>query len=76
MKIHAPTNSNHFIVIDVQCDCCGQSCKTKTGYEFITMRGKYAGKKLSAHICSKCVADRLFFVNFKKETWDIPQPNL
>ena len=75
MKVHAPTNNTHYTVIDVMCDCCGQSCKTEKGYEFMSLRGMWLAEKLTAHICRKCVDEKLNFIEFKKETWQNPYTN-
>lgn len=72
MKIHASTSNTHFVVIDIKCDCCGQSCKTEKGYEFMTLRGTWLDEKLTAHACRKCVAEKFTFIKFKKETWENP----
>ena len=72
MKIHESTHGRHFVVIDVKCDGCGDSCKTEKGYEFMILQLKTFGKKISGHLCMICVTNKLNWINFKTETWAPP----
>lgn len=60
---------------DVICDCCGKSCMTEYGAEYMTMSTRWgfmSNKDLetwSAQICEKCIDEKFGFVNFKKETY-------
>lgn len=61
------------VTTDIICDSCGNSCKTHTDFEYMELRANwgYASKKdmerWTAHICEKCVDEKLSFVKFKKE---------
>lgn len=58
---------------DIFCDICGKSCKTEYGFEYLecnTVWGFNSNKDMeswTAHICEKCVDEKLNFINFKKE---------
>lgn len=60
------------IVTEVICDCCGSSCKTNAGFEFLELKtvwGFMSNKDLEkweAHICEKCVDEKLNFIKFEK----------
>jgi len=61
-------------VIDIICDCCGQSCKTEYGIEYLKMQANWgygSDKKdftqWTAQICEKCADEKFDFVKFKKE---------
>jgi len=70
------------VVTDISCDCCGASCKVGEGtdydgnqvYSFEYMElsaswGYYSGKDMEswkAHLCEKCVDERLGFISFDK----------
>lgn len=71
-------------VVDVICDCCGNSCskqftdvegQTYNVPEYMTLSaywGYYSGKdltKYTAHVCEKCVDEKFSFVKFKKEDY-------
>lgn len=75
MKVYAPTTNTHFVIIDIKCDCCNQSCKIDGRYEFMTLRGTWLDEKLTAHVCRKCVDEKFTFIEFKKETWENPYTN-
>lgn len=61
------------VVTDIICDCCGQSCKTSVDYEYMTLEARWGYgtkkdmEKWTAHLCEKCVDEKLSFINFKKE---------
>ena len=60
------------VVTDVTCDCCGKSCNTEYGYEYMTLHAQWGfmtEKDLEhweAHLCEKCVDERLGFIKFNK----------
>lgn len=62
------------ITDDIICDICGKSCKTEYGFEYLdcnTTWGFESDKDMetwSAHICEKCVDEKLNFIKFKKES--------
>lgn len=58
-------------IVDVRCDSCGNSCrKGDYGYEYLTLKTNwgYASKKdletWEAHLCEKCVDEKLNFIKF------------
>ena len=59
-------------VVDIFCDCCGKSAQTGWGFECveITAHWGYMSKKDGqdwiAHICEKCVDEKLGFIKFIK----------
>jgi hypothetical protein len=75
MKVHAPTTDTYFVVVDVICDCCGYSCKTEKGFEFMNLNTRWDKTKITAHLCRKCVENKLSFIHFKRETWENPNTN-
>lgn len=56
---------------DILCDCCGKSCKTSLGFEYLDLKttwgydSKKDSQEWSAQICEKCVDEKLGFINFK-----------
>ncbi len=69
------------VVVDVICDSCGQSCKVPEGnvmaghMEYMKLEANWgfdSGKDLEkwvAHICEKCVDEKLNFVKFLKSNY-------
>jgi len=61
------------IVEDIICDCCGKSCKTDYGFEYMTMLAKWGFgsnkdmERWGAHICERCVDEKFSNINFTKE---------
>lgn len=61
-------------IVDVICDSCGASCNTEYGAEFMSLSanwGFFSNKDLEkweAHICEKCVDEKLTFIKFDKRT--------
>ena len=57
---------------DIICDICGKSCKSFTDFEYLELTATWGfesnkdGEKWDAHICEKCVDEKLSFINFKK----------
>lgn len=57
-------------IVDVTCDSCGKSCNTEYGFEYMELKTNwgYASKKdletWSAHLCEKCVDEKLNFIKF------------
>lgn len=70
------------IVEDVICDVCGKSCKNSTNFEYMTLKKYWAygskkdGEFWEAHICEKCVDEKLQFVKFRKEDYTIGGKNM
>ena len=61
------------VITDIICDCCGQSCKTEYGHEYLKLHANWgygSGKDFTmytAQVCEKCVDEKFSFVKFKKE---------
>jgi hypothetical protein len=60
-------------IVDITCDSCGKSCsKGEYGFEYMELKTNwgYASKKdletWSAHLCEKCVDEKLDFIKFKR----------
>lgn len=60
-------------VEDVICDSCGVSCFNGNNLEFMTLQNswgygsKYDFQTWTAHLCEKCIDERLDFINFNKQ---------
>jgi hypothetical protein len=64
---------------DIICDSCGESCKVKLGdvefYEYMELKTYWGyasnkdGEEWIAHVCEKCVDDKLSFINFEKNNY-------
>lgn len=61
------------VVVDIICDCCGNSCNTSCGFEYMELKAfwgydsKKDMEKWSAQVCEKCVDEKFSFIKFKKE---------
>lgn len=71
MEISKKTYKEVDEITDVRCDSCGNSCrKGDYGYEYLTLKTNwgYASKKdletWEAHLCEKCVDEKLNFIKF------------
>ena len=66
------------VITDIICDSCGESCcvmnigdATTPNFEYMTLKANwgYGSKKdlekWEAHICEKCVDEKLSFIKFK-----------
>jgi hypothetical protein len=63
-------------LFDIKCDCCGKSCNTEThpdgskSFEYMELKGHWGfnSKKdlemWQAHLCEKCVDEKLGFIKF------------
>lgn len=73
MEINEVVKKDVEVIADIICDSCGNSCKTDADFEFIEMKANWGYntkkdmEKWTAHICEKCVDEKLAFINFKKE---------
>jgi len=69
------------VTTDILCDSCGESCKTEYGFEYMELCSNwgYGSDKdfqyWEAHICEKCVDEKLNFVKFKKNMFNF-KPSL
>lgn len=58
---------------DIICDCCGKSCHTPDGLEYMELKADwgYGSDKdltrFTAQVCEKCVDEKFDFISFKKE---------
>ena len=66
IKVYKESTELH----DVLCDCCGNSCKTSFGFEYMELKSSWgfsSGKDLqrwSAQVCETCVDEKLSFIKF------------
>ena len=71
MKIRKANLKEVVEVEDIICDCCGKTCDTDTGFEYLTMTAQWGFmtkkdfQKWEADVCEKCVDEKLSFVKFK-----------
>lgn len=62
-------------VVDITCDCCGKSCNHGYGFEVMTLSAHWGFgsnkdlQKWEAHLCEKCVDEKLKFIDFNKENY-------
>ena len=75
MKHFEERNKTESVIKDVTCDCCGKSCKTDFGLEYLSLSSYWGfGSSMDlehwhADLCEECVIEKLKFINFKKERY-------
>jgi len=65
---------------DIICDSCGKSCLIDTGlkfknFEFMELKAEWRfgskkdGEEWNAHLCEKCVDEKLSFIKFENKNY-------
>lgn len=76
MEVKKTVKKEVSVITDIICDCCGNTCKSSVDFEYMNLEADwgYGSEKdmerWSAHICEKCVDEKLSFIKFKKENID------
>jgi hypothetical protein len=61
------------VVTDITCDCCGKSCNTEYGFEFMDLKANWGYcsnhdlQTWTAQVCEDCIVEKFGFVNFNKD---------
>ena len=72
MEIKGNVLKEKIITLEIICDCCGKSCKTQMGFEFMLMSANWGYdsnkdlEKWEAQICEECIDNKFKFVKFNK----------
>lgn len=63
------------VLKDITCDCCGESCQTEYGFEYMGLSANWGFmsnkdlEKWEAQICEKCVDENFSKIKFKKSNY-------
>ena len=63
------------VLKDVICDCCGKSCQTDYGFEYMNLSADWGFmskkdlEKWEAQVCENCVDEKFDHIKFKKSNY-------